>query len=385
MKKVYIEGLALVETHFSGIGQYVLGILKGLDDLIGLEQSNNKKTPIIKVVIPYDKVKKFKSFGFRHIGYKTMPLSLRYFAGLDHRGKLFPIDLWCGRGYYVFTRFAAMPLAFSKYTAVIYDLSFELYSQFSDESNAKFLSPRTKATIASADTVFTISQNAKKEIVDFYKVKNSSVIVATPAADQKYMYRRSEEEIERAKQKYGIKGRYILSLSNLEPRKNLDGLVDAYCALPSSITDDVSLLLVGVNGWKTEKLFQKIIGKVDEGKRIIRPSEYIDDLDKPAILSGAEMLVYPSHYEGFGMPPLEALACGTPVVTANNSSLPEVVDKNTIQINSNDVAAITAAIIETMENKNRRDTAIKSGPTQAEKFSWLDSAKKYYDVIMENV
>jgi glycosyltransferase involved in cell wall biosynthesis len=385
MKKVYIEGLALVETHFSGIGQYVLGILKGLDELIGLEQSMNNKTPIIKVVIPYDKVKKFKSFGFRHIGYKTVPLSLRYFAGLDHRGKLFPIDLWCGRGFYIFTRFAAMPLAFSKYTAVVYDLSFELYSQFSDESNAKFLSPRTKATIASTDTIFTISQNAKKEIVDFYNVNESSVIVATPAADQKYMYRRDEKEIEKVKQKYGISGRYILSLSNLEPRKNLDGLVDAYCALPDSITKDVSLLLVGVNGWKTEKLFQKIINKVDEGKHIIRPSEYIDDKDKPAILSGAEMLVYPSHYEGFGMPPLEALACGTPVISANNSSLPEVVDTNTLQIDSGDTKAITAAIVQTINDTDRRKNAVSSGPLQAEKFSWLESAKKYYKVIMENV
>jgi len=174
-------------------------------------------------------------------------------------------------------------------------------------------------------------------------------------------------------------------LSNLEPRKNLDGLVDAYCALPASVRKDVSLLLVGVNGWKTESLFKKIISKVDRGYKIIRPTEYIDDIDKPAVLSGAEMLVYPSHYEGFGMPPLEALACGTPVITADNSSLPEVVDKNTLQVKSTDTEAISEAILKVLKDDTYKKTALTSGPLQAEKFNWKVSGRAYYDVIMENV
>lgn len=385
MKNVYIEGLALVESHFSGIGQYILGSIRGLDEQIELKKINGEQTPNVRVVIPYDTVKKFKKFGFKHIGYKTVPFSFRYMSGLHHRNKLPPIDIWCGPGFYLFTRFAAMPLLFSKYAVVVFDISFELYSQFSDEKNAMFLSPATKSAVASAVKVVTISQNARKEIIDFYKVSPSSVIVATPAADQRHFYRRSEEEIAKAKFKYGINGDYILSLSNLEPRKNLDGLVDAYCDLPKAIVGSTSLMLVGVNGWKTEKLFSKIIGKVNEGYNIIRPSHYIDDKDKPAILSGAKLLVYPSHYEGFGMPPLEALACGTPVVVADNSSLPEVVGKNAIKVPSNDTKAITKAILTTLNDNSMQQKTLTEGPKQAENFNWRRSGEVYYDLIMENV
>lgn len=385
MKNVYIEGLGLIESHFSGIGQYILGIVRGLDEILEVKKIAGEKVPNIRVVIPYDSVKKFKKYGFKHIGYKTFPLSFRYMSALNHRSKLPPIDLWCGSGFYIFTRFAAMPLALSKYAVVVYDISFELYSQFSDEGNARFLSPRTKAAVAGAVKTVTISQNAKKEIVDFYKTDESNVLIATPAADQRTLYRRSEKEIDHVKTKYGIKGDYILSLSNLEPRKNLDGLVDAYCNLPKEITDTTKLLLVGVNGWKTEKLFTKIIGKVNEGFNIIRPSHYIDDEDKPAILSGAKMLVYPSHYEGFGMPPLEALACGTPVVTANNSSLPEVVGDLAIQVDSTDTLAIEGAIASTLKDKDLQARIITDGPKQAENFDWKKSAETYYDLILENI
>ncbi len=385
MKNVYIEGLALVESHFSGIGQYILGSIRGLDEQIEIKKINGERTPNIRVVIPYDMVKKFKKFGFKHIGYKTVPFSFRYMSGLHHRNKLPPLDLFCGPGFYIFTRFAAMPLLFSKYAVVVFDISFELYRQFSDEKNARFLSPATKSAVASAVKVVTISQNAKQEIVDFYKVPESSVLVATPAADQRHFYRRSEKEIEKVKQKYDITGDYILSLSNLEPRKNLDGLVDAYCDLPKSVINKTSLMLVGVNGWKTETLFKKIIGKVHGGYNIIRPSHYIDDKDKPAILSGAKLLVYPSHYEGFGMPPLEALACGTPVVVANNSSLPEVVGKIALQVPSDDTGAITKAILTTLTDTSIPVKTLADGPKQAEQFNWRKSAEVYYDLIMENV
>jgi len=385
MKNVYIEGLGLVESHFSGVGQYILGIIRGIDDVMEVKKIAGEKVPNITVIIPYDTVKKFKKFGFKHIGYKTFPLSFRYMSALNHRGKLPAIDLWCGPGFYIFTRFAAMPLVFSKYAVIVYDISFELFSQFSDEANARFLSPRTKTAIAGAVKTVTISKNAKKEIVEFYKTDASSVLVATPAADQLHFYRRSEKEIELAKIKYGIKGDYILSLSNLEPRKNLDGLVDAYTALPKNVINSTSLLLVGVNGWKTEKLFTKIIEKVDSGYNIIRPSHYIDDADKPAILSGAKMLVYPSHYEGFGMPPLEALACGTPVVTSNNSSLPEVVGELAIQVDSTDTLAIEGAIATVLKDTVMKKNIITAGPKQAEKFNWQKSAETYYDLILENI
>lgn len=383
-KNIYIEGLALVEGHFSGIGQYTLGVLRGIDETIGRQKLEGKQTSQVTVVIPYDTVEKFKSFGFKNIDYKRVPISFRVMTGLWHRRIMPPLDLFCGKGTYVFTRFADMPLLFSKSIIIIYDISYEVAKQYSDEKNAAFLSKAVKQSIKRASKVITISENAKNEIVDFYKVPSSFVVVATPAVDPLYFYKRSQAEIAEAKRKYGITGDYILTLSNLEPRKNLDGVVDAYTSLPKSTTAKVGLMLVGVNGWKIEKLFDKIIGKVDEGYNIFRPSHYLSDGDKPAIISGAKLLVYPSHYEGFGMPPLEALACGVPVITSNNSSLPEVVGGAGTMVESSDTASLQKAIAHALTNHDAlKKQAEESGPKQAQKFSWINSGKRILNCAEE--
>jgi len=381
MKRIYIEGLGLIEGHFSGVGQYILGVLRGLDELIDEARYDGTPYPEIRVIIPYDTVKRFKSFNFKNIGYKTFPMSFKIMGGLWYRGKLPPIDLWCGKGSYIFTRFVNMPLLYNKCATVIYDLSYEFYRQYSDERNASFLSKRVRESLENTDTVIAISQNAKKEIVNFYKLSDSHVVVATPATDPRFFYRRSYKEITRVKQEYEINGEYILALSNLEPRKNVDALVRVFCQLPKNTTKDISLLLVGVNGWKTEQLFQEIIDKVERGFNIIRPSKYVLDKDKPAIISGAKMLIYPSHYEGFGMPPLEALACGVPVITADNSSLPEVIGEAGLAVPSNsDEELLKATKFYLANNKELQLEMVQAGPDRAEAFSWRESAKTFIKV-----
>ncbi|MDB5170467.1 MAG: hypothetical protein JWO35_161 [Candidatus Saccharibacteria bacterium] len=381
---IYIEGLALVEGHFSGIGQYVLGILQGLDTIIEMRKLTGENVPVVCVVIPRDTVPRFNSFGFKHIQYKTVPFSFRVMSALWHRRKMPPLDLFCGKGLYVFTRFVDMPLLFSKSCVIIYDLSYELFKQYSDEKNALFLSNGVRKSIAKSERIITISESAKREIIEFYKYDPSKIVVAYPAADQRYFYKRSLDEIKAVKNKYGIKGEYIIALSNLEPRKNLDGLVEAYCSLPKATTDKIGLLLVGVNGWKIEKLFDKIVNRVGEGFNIMRPSHYVSDEDKPAIISGAKMLVYPSHYEGFGMPPLEALACGVPVITANNSSLPEVVGRVGDTIDSNDTEGLTEAIKSNLEDWEKLAVKLRTaGPDQATKFSWGKSAETILDMAKD--
>ncbi len=381
-KTVFIEGLALVDGHFSGIGQYVLGMLRGLDEIIDKEKLVGNQTPNIKVIIPFDEHEKFKKFHFKHIEAKLFPMPFRYMAALWHRGKMPPLDIFCGRGYYIFTRFVSMPLAFSKYSIIIYDLSFELHKEYSDDGNARFLSLGTAKSILKADKVFTISKNSKKEIEEIYNIPNKNILVAYPAADQRYFYRRSENEIDKVKDKYGIEGNYILALSNLEPRKNLDTLVDAYCALPSKYRQSTALLLVGVSGWKTDALFKKIVTKVQEGYNIIRPSNYVSDTDKPAIISGAKMLVYPSHYEGFGMPPVEALACGVPVISSNNSSLPEAVGNAGVMLDRKDTVGFTKKMQELLDNiDNVTETTITKGPEQASNFSWQNTGQVYWNFI----
>ena len=384
-KTIFIDGLGLVEGHFSGVGQYILGILRGIDDILEEDKYAGRPTPKVRVIVPYNTVPRFHEFGFRNIGCKSFPLSFRLMATLWHRNMMPPLDLWCGRGTYIFPRFVDMRLWFSKSAAlVIYDLSYELQRQYSDEGNAIFLSRGVKRSVKRTGKVIAISQHGKKELIDFYNLGENSVEVATPATDRRLFYRRSNKEIARVKNKYGIKGDYILALSNLEPRKNLEGLVDAYCSLPKEITNKVALLLVGVTGWKAEALRDKIIQKVNEGYNIIRPDIYVKDKDKPAIISGAKLLVYPSHYEGFGMPPLEALACGVPVITSDNTSLPEVVGKAGSMVPSDDQDKLLKTLRESMESIDKlTQKSLKEGPEQARKFSWQKSAQIFLDIAKE--
>lgn len=384
MKKIYIDGLGLIDGHFSGVGQYILGILRGIDTLLAEAEYGQKPAPKVTVIIPRDEVKKFEKFGFTHIGYKKFPLPFRYMAALWHRNWLPPVDLICGRGLYIFPRFVSYRLWFSKYINVVFDLSYELHREFSDDGNARFLSEGVARTVKNSKKVITISQNAKKELQDFYKLTEKQIVVATPATDPSLFYRRSKLETEHIKQKYGVKGDYILALSNLEPRKNLEALVDVYCRLPREITQKTALLLVGVSGWKTDELFNKIVARVDEGANIIRPSKYVVDADRPAIISGAKMLVYPSHYEGFGMPPLEALACGVPVISANNSSLPEVVNGVATMVDSNDREALYSAVLDYLNNlESKTAKANVAGPKRAADFSWKKSAQVFLEVARE--
>jgi glycosyltransferase involved in cell wall biosynthesis len=386
-QKIFIDGLGLVEGHFSGVGQYILGVLRGIDEILGEAKYLGKAMPEVLVIVPYDSVPRFREFGFKYITCKAFPLNFRHMSALWYKGKLPPIDLWCGRGVYIFPRFVDMPLAFSKSAAlVIFDLSFELYRQYSDEGNAIFLSKSVRRSLKNTKKVIAISQNAKKEIVDFYKLKASDVLVATPATDPRLFYRRSPKEIARVKEIYGIDGDYIMALSNLEPRKNLEALVDVYCKLPKAVTNNTALLLVGVNGWNAEALFEKIVKRVEEGYNIIRPSKYVKDEDKPAIISGAKLLVYPSHYEGFGMPPLEALACGIPVITSDNSSLPEVVSGAGAMVKSDDQQALYDTVASYLNNIDTvTEKARHKGPEKAATFSWKQSAQVFLDVAMEDM
>jgi alpha-1,3-rhamnosyl/mannosyltransferase len=278
-----------------------------------------------------------------------------------------------------------MRLAFSPSAGlVIFDLSYELHRQYSDEINAKFLSSGVRRSIKKTKKVIAISEYSRKELIEFYGIDKNKVIVATPATDPKLFYRRGGDEIDEVKRKYGIEGNYILALSNLEPRKNFSTLIEAYCRLPKSITDKTALLLVGVSGWKTDELFKDILKRVGSGYNIIRPAKYVLDNDRPAIISGAKMLVYPSHYEGFGMPPLEALACGLPVICADNSSLPEVVGSAAELISSNDTDALVVKMMNYLDNIDElTKKSIIDGPKQAEKFSWMKSAETILEAIKD--
>ena len=207
--------------------------------------------------------------------------------------------------------------------------------------------------------------------------------VLYPGIDQKQFFRWPEKRIAQVKAAYGVYGKYIVYIGNLEPRKNLIALLRAYEKLPAKTRKEYSLLLVGLTGWKSEGIFKLIEKLRIDGNHIQLPATYVQDHDRAAIISGASLMVYPSMYEGFGIPPVEAMACGVPVISSNNSSLPEAVGKAAKKVPANSSSQLANTIQKVLADKNLQHDMIKEGFEQVDKFSWHESAKKLLAIMDE--
>ena len=292
-----------------------------------------------------------------------------------------PVDLLTATSpdIILFTNFVRGPIATNAKTiTIIYDLSFILFSEFSNSKNSELLLKQVPKSISKSDKIIAISQNSKQEIINEYKVNPAKIEIVNPAINHAVYRPASKQSIDRVKTKYGIKGQYILYTGTLEPRKNIVGILEGYSALPKNILSSYTLVLAGGKGWLDEEIEEKLTELKE--LNIIRTG-YVADEDLPALYSGATVFVYPSFYEGFGMPPLEAMACGTPVITSNNSSLPEVVGEAGIMIDAKDTKALTESIEKVISSKKLQNEMLKKGIKQAKKFSWEKSAKKLYELI----
>ena len=173
--------------------------------------------------------------------------------------------------------------------------------------------------------------------------------------------------------------KYVLFVGTLEPRKNVDGLVRAYASLPDELKKEYPLVLAGRRGWHTEKIDLAI--KETSSKKYIIETGYLSEGDLPALYKMATAFVYPSWYEGFGLPPLEAMSYGVPVICSDTSSLPEVVGDAALQVNPADQAEISSALEKLLTNKALRAKLIEAGRDQAMKFSWEKTARQTLEVL----
>ncbi|HIP90277.1 MAG TPA: glycosyltransferase family 1 protein, partial [Candidatus Nanopusillus sp.] len=198
----------------------------------------------------------------------------------------------------------------------------------------KLLLPKTLRTV---DKIISVSHHTRKDIIKYFKIPEDKIEVIYNGVDEKYKPL-SEEEINNIKEKYSINYPFILYVGTLEPRKNIPTLIKAYYKLKKQGLPH-KLVITGKKGWKYRSIF-KTINKLNLRKDVIFTG-YVPDEDLPTLYNAADLFVYPSLYEGFGLPPLEAMACGTPVITSNTSSLPEVVGDAGIMVDPYDVDGLS--------------------------------------------
>ncbi|ACK67328.1 glycosyl transferase group 1 [Rippkaea orientalis PCC 8801] len=238
------------------------------------------------------------------------------------------------------------------------------------------------------DWVICISENTKKDFCEYTQMNPKRVFVTPLAAGEHFYPITNQQTISNIINQYKIPNSpYLLSLCTLEPRKNLSFLIRCFVKIVvSDPTLELNLVLVGVKGWKNTEIFETVKKNPQLNSRIIFTG-YIPDEDLSAIYSGATAFVYPSLYEGFGLPPLEAMQCGTPVITSNTSSLPEVVGDAGIMINPTQEDELCQAILDVINDSQLRQKLSQKGLERSRQFSWKKCAEetvKVYKIATEN-
>ena len=265
---------------------------------------------------------------------------------------------------YIFTVHDITPLIDSKEHPIYRVLSYKL------------LLPRTLKT---ADKIIAVSNSTKKDLMHHFDIPEEKIKVILEAADEKFKPL-NNKEINKVNQKYSLNFPFILYVGTLEPRKNIPSLIKAFYKLKKKNLQ-YKLVIAGKKGWKYKEIFETI-DKLNLQNDVVFTG-YVSDEDLPALYNAADLFVYPSIYEGFGLPPLEAMACGTPVITSNTSSLPEVVGDAGIMVDPYDIDGLVDAMYEVLTNEGLRENMIKKGLERAKMFSWEKCARETLEVYEE--
>lgn len=279
-----------------------------------------------------------------------------------------------------YPNFIRWPLVSIKKSAVVvYDLAYLDYPSVMIDRHRKYLTKFVPKSIASATHVVTISENTKQRIMYHYKTDEAKITVITPAINHSLYRPVDSSKINKIREKYNIDSEYLLYLGTIEPRKNITGIIESYKKLSSKHKDKYKLVLAGGKGWLDEDI-NMLINSL--GDKVIRTG-YVDDRDKPALYGGAKLFIYPSFYEGWGMQILEAMACGTPVITADNSSLPEAGGKAAVYVRAGNDRQLTKSIENLLGDKDLYNKKVKAGIEHSKNFTWEKSGRRLKEVFEE--
>lgn len=267
--------------------------------------------------------------------------------------------------------FVAPQIALRPTVVTIYDLSFALYPQYFRGLNQAYLRIGTRRSARRARRVLAISEHTRRDIHRLYGVPLDRIDVAYPGVDAA-LAPASPEAVETFKRQKQLPDRFLLFLGTLEPRKNLVMLIQAFAQLKRE-RPDAALVLAGGVGWLADEVFTEI-DRSGVKDSIVMPG-FVPDEEKALWYASATTFVYPSIYEGFGLPPLEAMACGTPVIVSNAASLPEVVGEAGLNVAPDDVSGWSHAMRRAWSDAALRAELTERGLKQAQCFSWAETAR----------
>jgi len=378
--KVGVDIRVLMDEYYSGVSQYTANLLNAIYEI----DENNEYKLFYNSYHNLDE--RLKRFGRPNSKVISLHIPNKLFNYLYQKLLFRPkIDSVLG-GVDVFWSPHFNFTCLSKKTKkviTVHDLSFLRYPEFfSARKNIWHRALNVKKTLSAADKIIAVSENTKNDIIELAGINPEKVQVIY-SGNNAIRSEVNENEAKEFLSKNKLSGRIILYLGTIEPRKNIAGLIEAYNQLRESDSSfsDLKLVLAGANGWKNRKIYEK--WEISSYKNDIIFLGYISQKEQEILYSKSTVFAYPSFYEGFGFPPLEAMTYGLPVICSNVSSLPEVVGGAALMINPYKSLEIKTALELVLNDKNLRELLINKGLERAKLFTWDKTAQEYLKVFKE--
>jgi glycosyltransferase involved in cell wall biosynthesis len=298
----------------------------------------------------------------------TTGLTERWLARLWYRLRLpLPIETWTGPlDLFHATDFVLPPVKTGVCTLVtIHDLSFVREPDTVMPGMSGHLNRWVPYSVRRASHVIAVSEATRQDLIELYQTPPEKISVLHHGVGSEFRRVEEPEQLAAVRQKYKLGEQpFILSVGTIQPRKNYQRLIQAFAQIHSKVL----LVIAGGQGWRQEEIFNEVQKLGLENR--IHFIGFVAETDLPALYSAAELFIYPSLYEGFGLPVLEAMACGTPVIASNQSSLPEVVGPAGLLVNPRDVTELAAAMSQLLEDLTLRRRLSQAGQIQAARFTW---------------
>jgi glycosyltransferase involved in cell wall biosynthesis len=262
----------------------------------------------------------------------------------------------------------------------IHDLGYEYLPQYHQFPHKLYLNRTTEFAARHATRLIAVSHFTKHDLVQKLGTQSERISVVYEGVDIEANQRPPDSTIENTKQKYGIEKPYIVFVGTIQPRKNIVRLIEAFASLGDKFSH-YQLILAGGKGWLSDEIYASPARLHIQDR--VKFLGYIDEADKPALYAGADASALVSLFEGFGLPALESMACGTPVLAARSSSLPEVVGEAALLVNPEDVGDIAQGLEALLTDNHLRRTLIDRGREHVKRFSWQTAAEQTLNVFEE--
>jgi glycosyltransferase involved in cell wall biosynthesis len=273
------------------------------------------------------------------------------------------------------------PIAWRGRTVVtVYDLSFMRFPEVYNRPNRVYLNTFTPPSLRRADRVITISEDARRDVIELCGVPPERVTTILLAADARFQPA-APQDVAAFRARHRLPDRFVLYLGTLQPRKNIETLVRTYARLRAEGSTDHALVIAGGRGWQFDSIFDLI--RTLGIEPFVHLPGFVPDDEQPLWYSSATVFAFPSRYEGFGLPLLEAMACGAPVVSSSASSLPEVVGDAGVLVDPSDLEGWCSALRQLLEDEPYRAALAAAGRSRARQFSWRRMAAETVQVYRE--